>query len=543
MNNSLGNITGATGLTEEDRDRLERLVNVWQAKLARNRLCKRYYEGRRTAAEVNLGIAIPEELSALEVSCCWGAKAVDVLAARSKFDSYVFSDGETVTELEGLVRDNQLVLRYQKAVVSELIHSVVFATVSRGGEGEPKAMVHFHSAESAAGIWSGRKDRLDCGFAIIDSRVFDKGAEEMPCLVALHTDTHVVEIERGDDLEWHAEYLPHSMGRPMMEPLMYRPSELRPFGRSRITRSVMTLVDCALRETMRAEIAAEFNVSPQKYMLGASDEDFEKSRWEAYIGHWLLVGRDENGDVPQVGQFSPGTMAYHEAYMRDLAAQFSAATSVPMSSLGVANSNPYSSEAIHAMSEDLVIEAESLELSNGRGLYNIGLMMLAISENVPLSEIPEEERDFMPHFADPAHPSVVSQAAAMIQTASAAPWFAGTEVFFEELGFDAATRARIMSDKRRAEAQALIQQQQIEAAEAQAHQKQATMYEISSIIKAYRSERISRNDALVLFAQVGIGTEQAAHILDDAEDAAETIAAVSGAAGTVGGEAIDAIGG
>ena len=60
-----------------------------------------------------------------------------------------------------------------------------------------------------------------------------------------------------------------------MEPLVYRPSLDRPFGKSRITRAVMSITDSAVREALRTEVSAEFFTTPQKYLLGADEELFE----------------------------------------------------------------------------------------------------------------------------------------------------------------------------------------------------------------------------------------------------------------------------
>ena len=61
----------------------------------------------------------------------------------------------------------------------------------------------------------------------------------------------------------------------------------------------------------------------------------------------------------------------------------------------------------------------------------------------------DEELAVMPHFLNPAMPSQASTADAAVKIASADPSFAGTMVFYEMLGFDAPTIARIMAERRR----------------------------------------------------------------------------------------------
>ena len=93
-------ITEADGLPVEDAQKIHELVKVYEDHRYPNMEKNRYYEGHISLREVNLGIALPDGLSRLEVGCEWGAKTVDVLASRSMFDGYVADSGN---EAEALV--------------------------------------------------------------------------------------------------------------------------------------------------------------------------------------------------------------------------------------------------------------------------------------------------------------------------------------------------------------------------------------------------------------------------------------------------------
>jgi len=241
MNNDIASVLLAKGLTDSDRDELSSLIKVWREKLDRNQLRVRYYDGSVTAAEVNIGIAVPEELKNLEITCCWGAKAVDCLQERSQFDGFMFDGDEEDELLVELVRDNHLIDKYERAVTPELIHGPVFATVSAGYADEPAAIVNFHSAETSAAIWDGRKNRIGSGFAIMATRTKAHSAEQEPSIVNLYTEDAITVITRGEADEWVAERHANPLGRPLMEPMCYRPTDTRPFGRSRITRPAMSV--------------------------------------------------------------------------------------------------------------------------------------------------------------------------------------------------------------------------------------------------------------------------------------------------------------
>lgn len=517
MSMYLDDIRDCAGLDESEREKLSELIDTWHAKLERNKLKTCYYEAKE--AIKNLGIAIPEEFENVEIACGWPAKAVDYLAARSIFDGFVYP-GDDNDLLERIVDDNDLTVSYSQAVTSELTNSCVFGTVGKGGNREPGVVINFYTAETATALWNYRKKRIDWGLVITDLKRNAKTGSVEPTQAMMHSDDFVYVITRGEDEVWRAEKTRHNMGRPMMEVLAYKPSIKRPFGKSRVSRTVMSLTDRAMRTGLRAEIGSEFYTSPQKYLLGASDDDFEMDRWTAYIGHIFTATKDEDGDTPKYGQLPQASMQPHTEYMRDLAAQFAGETNVPISSLGVIHDNPASAEAMYAAKEDLILDAKTLNLVNGKALCRIARMALCIAQGKPMSELTDDERAIDAHFVNPATPSVVSQANAMVQACAPAPWIAETEVYLEELGFDDPTRKRLMREKGKLEAKTMMMQL---AQQPQEQKHDATMYEMANILKSYRSGKISRMNAITLFDRIGIGEDEAVAMLYDAGDVVEAI--------------------
>jgi hypothetical protein len=263
----------------------------------------------------------------------------------------------------------------------------------------------------------------------------------------MYVDDAAVHMWNTESGYWDWEAQPYSMGRPTMEALVNKPTFLKPMGQSRITRAVMSITDSAVREALRTEISAEFFTSPQKYLLGADADAFAATtKWEAYIGNIFAVGRDEDGNIPQFGQLSQGSMQPHTDYMRSLAARFSGETNVPISTLGVIHDNPASAEAIYAASEPLIIEVEDFNDSAREMLRNIALMAIAGYLDVPLDQLPDEYRDFTANFRNPAMPSVVSQTDAMTKLAAVVPGFAGTDVFWEQVGFPEDMRRKVQTE-------------------------------------------------------------------------------------------------
>lgn len=433
----------AAGLPSEVSAIVAELVGVLSKNLERNKTRRLYFEGK--VQPKNLGISIPDNVY-LPVSCPWPEKAVMSLANRSNFDGFVGADAEQVA---GIVARTSMVAKYARALPSELIHGCTFATLtSRDG----KAQVNFHSAETAAGIYDEDADRIASGLAIMAVEQCDSLGSVKPTVVNVYMDDSTW-VMRWDGTEWKAEQHEHAMGRPMMEPLIYRGDTLKPFGRSRITRPVMMLADSYMREMERVEMSAEFYTNPQRWAAGLSDDQLKalvEDKWKYVTGS--IMGFTENpqtGAPPTVGQFSQMSMGPHIDYIDSLANQFSGVTSIPVSDLGVVQSTYVSAEAVQTAAQNLCIEAEKLNMDNQSHLDTVMAMALAIETDGDFAET--SAMDFTAHFKDPRKPSLVAQADAVLKAIQAVPKLALSDYSLEQLGISQADIVRINSDAERAE--------------------------------------------------------------------------------------------
>ena len=445
------NPQAVTGLGDYEKAILQKLVKIYQNHVGKNAEKNRYYEGKITLNEVNLGIALPNGLRGLEIGCAWGAKTVDVLAARSMFDGFVGVNGEEVETLDEIVVNNKLVAEYAKACRDELKYGCTFATLS--ADPEIGCKIRFHSPQTAAAVWNGEKGRIDYGMAIIDTTEDDTQSSYSPSLINLYTDDAIWVIFRNNQ-QWFATKYLHRMGRPLMEPLIWNATSSKPFGRSRIKEPVRRLIQGYVRTIANATIGLEFSTAPQKYLLGITDEQYDvviNQKFKQYVGNILAsTNNPETGEKPTFGQLQQGNIAPHVEMLRILATQFSAATGLSVTDTGVVNdANPTSSDAILAQTQTLVGMAEQLNVSNGDALRNIAMMALAITNNTTLDGLTDEQKAVIAHFKNPAMPSVAVTADAAIKIASVRPGFAQTDVFAEMIGFSKADIRRIKAQETR----------------------------------------------------------------------------------------------
>lgn len=460
------NIVKANGLTDIERAKLAELIDVLNAHASKNKEKLKYYEGHIALCDVNLGLALPHSVMNLEIGCSWGEKAVDVLAARSMFDGFVGENGEESYLMAQIAKDNRLNAEYIKACRDELKYGCSFATLS--ADDAIGCKIRFHSPRTAAALWNGEKCRIDCGMAIIDTVKDETDKSWTPNIINLYTDDDVIVLRYDTDSEmWNAERYHHSMGRPLMEPLAWNATSDKPFGRSRLKEPIRRLIQGYVRTVANATIGLEFSTSPQKYLLGVSDDQYDAvvdNKFRAYVGSIIAsTNNPDTGEKPSFGQLPQGTIEPHVQMMRLLATQFSAASGLTVTDVGVINdANPTSSDAILAQSQTLVLMAEQLNAANADALYTISQMAQAIALNVNINELDETQRNIVAHFKNPAMPSVSVTADAAIKIASARPNFAATDVFAEMIGFSQADIRRIRGQESRARGLAVLDEVEME---------------------------------------------------------------------------------
>lgn len=436
------------GLTENENAIFDELQETARDNLLKNLQKEKYYEGHVTLNDVNLGIALPDGLARLEVGCDWGAAAVDVLASRSMFDGFVSKNGMSAEDENRVVEENNLLAQYMRAVKDELKFGCSFFTLY---EENGKAKIRVHSPLTASARWNGEKNRIDAGFSVVQTD--EKGRAE---IINFFTDYATFRLTRNGD-GWSAEKLPNKQGVPLIVPLVWSPTSTKPFGRSRLKKTVRNLIDAHVRTVANATIGLEFSTTPQKYLLGVTDEQFDKvvnQKFRQYVGTILAATTNpETGTNPQFGQLPQGSIQPHVEMMRLLATQFSAVTGLSVTDTGVINdANPTSADAILAQSQKLVCLAQELNEGNGAALRTLLSLALAIERGTPF-----ELTEAIAHFKNPAMPSVSATADAAIKIASARKAFAETDTFLEMIGFSQAEVRRIKAQEQNARGLSVIE--------------------------------------------------------------------------------------
>lgn len=447
--------TDVRGLTEDDAALMARLVKQWQAKRSRNALRRQYRDMQVNVAF--LGASVPPYMrDQLDIVCGWPDKAVTSLASRCMWDGVTSPSGEEdPLGAMSLLHENRFDLLVPELVDATLTYCCSFVVALPGDPvaGDPDVVVTGADALWATGLWDVRRRGLEAGL-LVDS-ADDNGK---PTSMLLLTSEHVTRLALGDRGWVAVARMDHSLGRVPMEPLPYRPALGRPFGRSRISREVISITDRVVRAGFRTEVSSDLYAAPALLLLGADETMFQDAQgekvplWSWYMGRLKSLPKDEDGDKPDLQVIPQQSMEPFLAMKRALAAEFASATSLPISALGIVQDNPSSAEAIYAAKEDLVIEAQNTTRSIGYGLNRIVQDAICLRDGIPVSEMDDEVRNLATRWRNPAMPSVVSQSDAVVKQISAIPELAQTDVALEELGYSAEQIVRIRSQIKRAQA-------------------------------------------------------------------------------------------
>lgn len=441
------------GLTAAEQDLYRRLLRRLLEKRGRNRLRSKYYDGRNELKDI--GYSLPPVAKDIEIVVGWPEKAVEALANRVVLDGVTMQDGSDLSrKVADLLDENDLRNTATSAHADALVHSCSFIAVLRGDTsiGEPEAIIQEFSADNATGIWDKRRHGLSSALLF---EVTDDG-KTVQSIYLMDYEHTVVIVPAGPGYQVY-DCTPNT-GRIPCELLAYKPDAKRPFGRSRISRTVMSLTDSAVRTFLRSEMQAELYSVPPRYFLGVEPElfrdenDNEIPTWKLMMDHILAIPKDKDGEKPEVGQFPQYSFEPHSAQLRQTASMFAAATSMPPDMMGVLTDNPSSAEAIDKAQKELCLAAEQCQSWFGPAWERI------IDRAQKLAGPDGSVRAVACQWRNPSTPSRAAAADAAVKLVQAGILPADSDVTYDMLDLSDRQRRTLRKEQRAARAQGNIDQ-------------------------------------------------------------------------------------
>lgn len=437
-------------LDRDEADLIDHHLNRLNRFRGRNLTKAAYYEGRQRVKD--LGISIPPSLRGVETVVGWPATVVDVLEERLDWLGWT-SDTGAMLGLDEVYRDNGLDVDGALGHLDALIYGTGFVIVGSGFDGEPSPLVTVESPMRVTGDWDGRTRRLSSALSIDEIEHGD------PTLITLYTPSGNVTAGRTAGGQWKVvDRDDHNLGRTPVAMLSNKPRASRVEGRSEITRAVRSYTDQAVRTLLGMEVNREFYSAPQRYLLGAEESMFQKADgsvatgWETVMGRMLAIPRDEEGELPTIGQFTPASPAPYLEQVRGLGQLLSGEAGIPSSYMGFVSDNPASADAIRAAEARLVKRAERRQVVFGRGWREVGALALLIRDgSIPaeFSTVGNRWRD----AATPTRAAAADEAVKLIGTGVLTP---DSSVTYDRVGLSPIEQRQVAADKRRAQGRATL---------------------------------------------------------------------------------------
>lgn len=435
-------------LTQNELDLIEQLRRKLQSHDGKNDVLARYYEGKNRLKDFR--ISIPPQLTTVDSVVGWPGTAVDVLEERLDLEGYIAPDTFGLNEV---FRENDLDLESSLGHKDALVYGTGFVVVGKGAAGEPETLITIESPKRVTAKYDLRLRRAVAAIAL------DRDEVGRPVAGTLYLPDETIQLDYSNGVWVDVDRDQHNLGRLPVVPLSNNPRSGDPYGRSEITRAVRSYTDAAMRTLLGAEIAREFYSAPQRYILGADEDLFLDSDgnplnpWTVYQGRILGVPANQDGNIPQVGQFSANSTQPYFEQVRAYAQMIAAETAIPASYLGFQTDNPSSADAIRQMEARLVKRAERRQKQFGRSWTEVAKLALLVRDG----EVPAEANDIRPIWRDASTPTRAAAADEAVKLIGAGVLLPNSEVTYNRIGLSDSDKRVLNQEKAANEAGQLVQ--------------------------------------------------------------------------------------
>lgn len=413
-----------------------------------------YYDGLQKMQD--LGISIPPSLSGLRTVMGWPQIGVDALDERCIIDGFRYPDStDADADLMDMWQGNHMPIESSLAHLDAFIYGRSYVIVGPGDDPE-MPLITVESPLNMTAVWDARLRKVTSALQVYLNTDFtsDLFGREVAALYLPGRTIHMARESANGGVYGKWEIVTrdnHGFPDPPVVRIANRQRVSARDGASEITPAWMNIVDAGCRDLLGMEVGREFHAAPRRYILGASEENFRRpdgtpmSAWETYIGKVWGIERDENGDLPQVGQFNPSDPSVYTKLYDTHARSMATAMAVPLDYLGItAEANPASADAIRATEARLVKRAERKMLGFSHSWQEVLKFALAIRDG---SE-PDNTHRILCDWADAATPTPGATTDALVKQIQAGMVTPTSDVVLKRAGYSALERARLEQDRK-----------------------------------------------------------------------------------------------
>lgn len=428
-----------------------------------------YYDGLQKMQD--LGISIPPSLKGLRTIIGWPQTAVDAIDERCIVEGFRYpGTTDTDDDLWGIWQANNLDLEASLAQLDALVYGRCYITVGPGDDstnGEP--LITAESPINMTASWDARLRRPVAALQIFLDTDFtsDMYGQEV---AALYLPDRTVYMARpnatGSPITGNGQWEitdrdNHNLGMLPVVRMANRQRLANRDGLSEITAAMMNITDSACRTLLGMEVGREFHAAPRRYVLGAAEDAFVKadgsaaSAWDTYMGKIWGLERDEEGNLPTVGEFKTGDPKVYTELIDSYTQIMSGLTALPAEYLGLnTKGNPTSADAIRAQEARLVKRVQRKMVSFGEAWEQTLRLALLVRDGT----LPDAAHRIETDWVDPNTLTLSGVSDAITKQVSAGIIPATSDVGRKRLGYTAVERARIALEEAKAPAEQVIEE-------------------------------------------------------------------------------------
>ena len=445
----------------ENKELVSKMMKTLEMVKLSNAKKEKYYEAKVRLKD--LGIGLPPGMKKLNASVDWPRVIIDTIADRIEVKGITHSDVALNEWIQALMNEQNIINEIDFAIKDSMIYGVGFLMVHSGDveAGESDVLLSSESPSMMTAEWDSRTGKITSALRLIPG----KESYEMHDGYILMTEDATITYDKHGEIA-HVDN--HGLGVVPVVRIVNAARSSAVWGKSDITPSIMYLTDAAIRTTVGMEVSREFFSSPQRWILGAdeslfTDEDGNQiPAWESFIGRYLAIDRDEDGNMPQIGTFAASSPEPYLAILDTLAQQCASAGSIPDSYLGQnKQSIPSSADAIRVRENSFVskINAKLPNITTSiQEVFDIIFNFVGIPVEEPVNV----------SMASPQTPTPASTADMLVKLIQIGAFSATGDFVYESLGLSPAQIAQSRAEVAKAQASSILQKIQSLGQEARA---------------------------------------------------------------------------
>lgn len=387
------------------------------------------------------GISVPNKMRWLRPGIGWASRAVNILSDRVVFDGFA-NDTFGINDTFGKINALPVINKAKHDAIITGCAFVAVADMDADGDfdgDQPdnggKILVPF-TAQEATGWVDEYTGLLKAGLAVTRWENWPvhlpNGEKRLmtfwPRDYTVFTREYTANFENGE----LSEIIPNPTGRVLLMPIIRRPTANLPLGQGRVNNTVRRIIDEVARLKRREEVAEEFYALPQRYITGLAEGAKKDPALDAAIGKVWAITQDEDGNKPDVGQLQQMSIDGFVGAKKDKARDFCAETGLTLRNLGYETGNPASSDALEAMSDDLVLEAQACQGEMGEQIRQIAITLYMAQQGI--NTIPDALMQMFPAWKPIFKVNIGQAGDAMFKLFQAMPELVGTTQGYQMLG-------------------------------------------------------------------------------------------------------------